>query len=178
MHARIALCVLFALTASAQSVRTVAGGGTADGRPAIFVPVAPAGMAVDSRHRLYFSDAGRVRRLNANGLLETYAGNGARSHGGDGGRALNASLSGGRIVFDANDNLYIADDDRIRRVDNSTGVITTVAGGGTHVLLGDGLPATAVALDLLSAVALDRHGDIVFAQSQGIRRITKSGTIE
>lgn len=176
-------CVLvsvLALTASAQSVRTVAGGGTADGRPVLFVPVEASWMAVDSHQRLHFADSGLIRRIGANGLLETYAGTGSRSYGGDGGSAVKASLAGGGLVFDANDNLYIADHDngRIRRVDARTGIITTIAGGGSRFQIGDGLPATAVALDVLPAVTIDRNGDIVFSQSQGIRRITKSGTLE
>jgi len=46
---------------------------------------------------------------------------------------------------DTNGNLFIADtyNNRLRRVDASTGIITTVAGNGQFSFAGDGGPATA-----------------------------------
>ncbi len=50
---------------------------------------------------------------------------------------------------DASGNIYIADsgNNRIRRVDAVTGIITTVAGNGTASFTGDGGLATAASLN-------------------------------
>jgi sugar lactone lactonase YvrE len=180
---RPVLCVLFAIAWSvhAQSIFTIAGGGTPDGRPAVATPFTVGSMAFDSRGRLYFSDGTRVKRINSNGLLETVAGNGAQAFAGDGGNALLAAFSGGAIAFDGNDNLYIADDynGRIRRVDAKTGIITTIGGGGDHTIhFGDGLPATAVSLDTLLDIMIDHDGTVIMVQANAVRRIASDGRIE
>ena len=73
----------------------------------------------------------------ANGIIETIAGNGVYNYNytGDGGAATSATLSNARgDAVDGGGNLYIADagNNRIRRVDSVSGVITTVAGNGIY----------------------------------------------
>ncbi len=70
----------------------------------------------------------------ASGDIVTIAGNGTSGFSGDGGPATSASLYGpAGVTVDAAGNIYIADtcNYRIRKVDASTGSITTVAGNGT-----------------------------------------------
>jgi len=152
------LCVLLLSLSStslrAQSIQTVAGGGSLDGSPATAVGLyGPQGLAFDSAGNLYISQdaANQIVRVDrAIGILTTIAGNGGRGYSGDGIPATSALLNRPReIVFDAAGNLYFADNEnhRVRRVDAVTGIITTVAGGGTPVdQIGDGGPATAAAL--------------------------------
>lgn len=65
------------------------------------------------------------------------------------------------LAMDVWNNIYIADsgNNRIRRVDAVTGIITTVAGNGTAAYAGDGGPATAASLNNPSGVAIDSDGN-------------------
>src|SRR5216684_777126 len=97
------------------------------------------------------------------GLISTYAGNGSISYSGDGGPATNASIyQPYGLAVDANGNLFIADSghSRIRRVDASSGIITTVAGNGIQGYSGDGGPATAAQLGTPYDVKLDSAGNL------------------
>jgi sugar lactone lactonase YvrE len=97
---------------------------------------APAALAFDSRGHLYIADHSnqRIRRVDAlTGIITTIAGNGERGFSGDGGPAIEAAFNApSGLAFDAQDNLYIADaqNHRIRRIDATTGILTTVAGSG------------------------------------------------
>jgi DNA-binding beta-propeller fold protein YncE len=88
-------------------------------------------MALGKDKRLFIADTGnnRIRAVDlAGGTITTVAGNGEPRNFGDGGRAINASLSGPTAVaLDLNGNLYIADagNNCIRRVDVKTQTITT-----------------------------------------------------
>jgi NHL repeat len=72
-----------------------------------------------------------VRRIDADGVITTVAGTGAKGFGGDGDHATTAELNAtAGLAIDRAGNLYIADqgNNRVRRIDTN-GVITTVAGG-------------------------------------------------
>jgi len=95
---------------------------------------------------------------------------------GDGGAATSASLAGpSGVALDAAGNLFIADqsNQRIRRVDGSTGIITTVAGNGTSGFSGDGGAATSASLASPIGVALDAAGNLFIADqlNHRIRRV-------
>jgi autotransporter-associated beta strand protein len=96
--------------------------------------MAPQGIGIDSSNNVYFSDGAhdRVRKILAsNGNVYTVAGNGTYGTSGDGGLAVNASLSGpGGLSFDSSNNLYIPDGNRLRKVIASTGIINTIASFG------------------------------------------------
>ena len=69
------------------------------------------------------------------GIIITVAGSGVPGSWGDGGPAIHADLNQPKgVACDAAGNLYIADtmNDRVRRVDAATGIITTVAGNGSN----------------------------------------------
>ncbi len=102
------------------------------------------------------------------GTIGTVAGNGLASYGGDGGAATAAQIdfpSG--VAVDAAGDLFIADTDnnRIREVNASTHVITTVAGNGNYGYSGDGGLATNAELDSPYGIAVDAAGDLFIADS-------------
>jgi len=77
--------------------------------------------------------------------------------------------------------LYIGDGDnnRIRRVDAVTGIVTTIAGTGASTDSGDGGPATSAGVAQPTGITLDAAGDVYFSNWSRVRRIdAKTGTIE
>jgi len=170
-------------------ISTAAGTGSGffggDGGPATSATLAQlAGLALDAAGNLFIADSSnhRVRKVDTNGNISTVAGNGAGGYGGDGGLATAASLffPDGQAV-DANGNLYIADtrNQRIRRVDATTHVISTVAGTGTSGYSGDGGPAGSALLSFPEDVAVDALGNIYIADGNNnrIRKVDTSGNI-
>jgi uncharacterized repeat protein (TIGR01451 family) len=170
-------------------ITTVAGGGrfgrsNGDGGPATAAFLnGPQDVAFDADGNLYLSEAGRhrIRKVDAEGIITTFAGT-TGGFSGDGGAATSAQLyvpSG--IVFDPSGNLFIADtfNNRVRKVD-AHGIITTVAGTGEGFpFSGDGGPAMAANLSFPSDVAVQGSGNLFVSESRNnsVRRIDTSGTI-
>jgi len=158
--AAVLLCAPFVY---AQSIFTIAGGGTDAGQLATAIPIhGPRGLLLDKGGNLYYVEIGaaRVRKIDAaTQRVSDVAGNGGSGFGGDNGPATVATLNGPtNIAFDSEGNLFIAerDNNRIRRVDAKSGIITTLAGGGQQPegSLGDGGPAA-------SAVLLSPYGVVI-----------------
>ena len=173
--------------ASTGFISTVAGDGTpgfsGDGGLATNTSLnAPWDVAVDASGNLYIADTQnhRIRRVDsATGFISTVAGNGTPGFSGDGGLATSASLiNPSGVAVDASGNLFIADDlnHRIRRVDASTGTITTVAGTGTNTFSGAGGPATSAGLNFPRRVAVDASGNLFISDTSNgrIRRVDAS----
>jgi len=139
----------------------------------------PSALAFDSSGNLYFADQRRhviLRVDHATSLLSTVAGNGTQGYSGNLLLATLASIdSPAGIAFDTSGNLYLADthNQRIRRVDAVTGMITTVAGTGQPGFSGDGASASAASLNLPRGLILDASGNLYLADSrnQRIRQI-------
>ncbi|MEO6324750.1 MAG: hypothetical protein ABIT01_16635, partial [Thermoanaerobaculia bacterium] len=169
-----------------QTIQPYAGGGAGDGRPATSIDFSDAfGLARDAAGNLYVAERGanRVRRVDSgNGTISTVAGNGGRGFAGDNGPATAAVLDGPcGLAIDPDGNLVIADtgNGRVRLVDKVTGLIRTIAGGGSPAdNLGDGGPATAASLGLPRGITYDRNGNLYIADSSydrhHIRKVTKS----
>jgi len=169
-------------------ITTVAGTGEeghgGDGGPAVMAQLSgPHGLAVDGSGNLYIAETpnDRIRRVDTSGVITTVAGTGETGHGGDGGPAVMAQLSGPHgLAVDGSGNLYIADtwNDRIRRVGTS-GVITTVAGNGKRGYSGDGGPAVMAQLSGPHGLAVDGSGNLYIADAWNhrIRRVDTSGVI-
>jgi sugar lactone lactonase YvrE len=165
-------------------ITTVAGTGTAgdagDGGPASAAQLSsPFGVVLDDDGHLYVSDSvtDRVRRISATtGVITTVAGTGVAGYSGDGGAATAATLDAPlAITLDDAGNLFVADSANfaVRRVDATTGVITTVAGTGAIGFNGDGIPATTAQLRTVTGLAVDAAGHLYLADSnsQRIRRV-------
>ena len=142
----------------------------------------PSAVTLDGAGNLYIADTGNnvVRMISAaTGIITTVAGNGSGCGGqtdnvGDGCPATSAKLSSPQgVTVDFGGNLFIADtaNQRIRRVDAVTGIITTVAGDGftkpdgSGGYTGDGLPATAAELNGPEAIAFDPSLNMFIADS-------------
>ena len=138
----------------------------------------PGGVVVDPKNGdVYVADSNNdvIRRFDArNTNIEPVAGNHDSGSGfsGDNGLAIGAQLDTPDGVAIAPDgDLVVADsrNDRIRRVDRPTGVITTIAGSGETGYDGDDKPAVEAALDTPSAVAVAPNGDIYIADTLNYR---------
>ena len=174
------------------TIDTVAGGKVPSGVSAQNVAFGLiTGVTKDPSGNLVFCDSTTnvIRRINADGTIQTIAGVGISGFGGDGGQATSALLNGpGYPKYDAAGNLYFADVEnfRIRRIDTS-GTITTVAGTGirptTGVVVSGPLglngPAVQAQIDRVSDLAIDTAGYVYFVDNLiELRRITPSGGIE
>lgn len=174
------------------TISTIAGNGngvfTGDGGPATAAALqAPNGLAVDQNGTVYVADFGnsRIRRISANGTIDTYAGNGTLGFSGDGGPAVNAQFlavtsTHQGLAIDAGGNLYIADPDnsRIRKV-TPQGIISTYAGKGPSLFGGDGGSATQAGLTLPGGLGIDAAGNLFISDQNNsrIRRVTPAGVI-
>ena len=179
------LCLSSAAVAAGQTytLQTIAGSG-ANG-PATTSPLQqPEGVAIDGLGNVYFADAGdnRVRKILTNGTIETLAGNGQAGFSGDSGPAISARLNRPYgVALDLAGNLYIADlgNARVRMID-TTGTISTFAGGGTSAVSGSSnLAATAAQLVAPRNVAIDIPGNLYISDfsAQQVFRVSPSGVI-
>ncbi|MGA2739283.1 MAG: hypothetical protein ABSG65_17820, partial [Bryobacteraceae bacterium] len=158
---------------AAGIIATVAGNGTSgfsgDGGPATGASLSqPVGVAVDASGNLFIADTSnnRIRKVSASGIVTTVAGSGTQGFSGDGGPATAASLwQPGGIAVGASGDLIIADsgNNRVRMV-SASGIISTVAGGGS-AYPGDGGPATSASLYGPVGVVLDASGNLFIADS-------------
>lgn len=146
---------------------------------------APGGLALDGAGNLYIADTGNnvIRKITAaTGWITTVAGDGTLGYGGDGSLATAAGVELNKpwgVTVDVAGNIYIADtyNQRVRRVDAITGIITTAAGNGTPSGLGDGKgtfsgdngAANAAGLSQPFAVAFDAYGDMFIPDSANNR---------
>lgn len=146
----------------------------------------PTGVWVDANHNIYIvdKDNDRIRIVSSSGVITTVAGSStANVYAGDGGKATQASLNlPNGIAFDATGKImYIADtgNNVIRKVDTSSGIITTVAGNNFNAYSGDGGPATSASLSLPTGVALDGAGNLYIADTNNscIRKVTADQVI-
>jgi Bacterial Ig-like domain (group 3)/NHL repeat len=166
---------------------TIAGNGSAgysgDNGPATAAELhGPDGVTFDSAGDLFIADSGNnvVREVvKATGDIITVAGDGTAGYNGDNGPATAAELNFPRTVaVDSAGDLFIADTDnnRIREVIRSTGVIITVAGNGTAGYNGDNGPASVAELNHPFFVALDPAGDLLIADTDNnrIREVIRS----
>ena len=165
-------------------ITTIAGNGTAtfagDSGPATSASLSsPFGLALDSAGNIYVADTNnhRIRRIDTNGIITTFAGTGAAGFSGDGGTPTAAQLSSpAGVLVDGSGNVYIADanNQRVRKV--SGGVISTIAGSGTSGFGGDGAAATAALMRNPTALALDPAGDLVIADRNNnkVRKVSSA----
>ena len=156
-------------------ITTLAGTGQArfsgDGGPADQAALnEPAALALDGQGRLFVADQSnnRVRVVHlTTGLMATFAGTGSATYDGEAVPATSASLAGpsGLVVNDGR--LYIADtfNGRIRAVDLSTNLISTVAGDGGEYRFQSPAEPPSTSLSRPSGLAVDPHGHLYVTDS-------------
>jgi len=129
------------------------------------------GLVLDTSGFLYFADSDnhRIRRVEffdddyQTGVVTTVVGNGVQGFGGDGGPAVDAMLDFPQdMELGPDGRLYFADcnNNRVRAVDLTTGVIETVAGSGTRAYSGDGGSALDAELNRPFGIAFDLDGNL------------------
>lgn len=158
------------------AITTVAGTGeqgfSGDGDRATEARLnSPSGVAVDRKGNILIADTfnHRIRIVDGRtGIISTLAGTGEQGAAGDEGLAVRAQLADpSGIVVDGEGNLLIADsaNHRIRKVNRTNHVITTVAGTGVAGMSGDGGPGVIAQLNNPTAVAVNAAGHVVIADT-------------
>ena len=160
-------------------IDTFAGNGDkargGDGGPAREASILGArAVCMDGAGNTYIAEreGNGIRVVDANGIMGTLAGrDSVLGYSGDGGPALDATWAGPKgIRCDAAGNVIVVDTENhaIRRIDATTGIVTTIAGGqlGGH---GDGGPATGAGLDRPHGCEIAPDGSIYIADSNNHR---------
>jgi hypothetical protein len=158
------------------AITTIAGDGAywyrGDGGPATSARLhSPSGLALDANGNLWVADTanGRVRIVTPAGQISTVLG---------GNGQLNSPLG---LALDASGDLFIADAAgyRVREIVGVQGTLLTVAGTGAPGLGGEGLLASASALNAPNGIAI-AAGGVVYVADTGnhrVRRINSAGGI-
>jgi hypothetical protein len=132
------------------------------------------GSATDAQGDVYLGDPGnhRVRKVDPNGTITTFAGNGAPTVAGDAGPATDASINSPvAVAVGLDGSVYVADDvgGRVRRI-GPDGIISTVAGSGLPGKVGSngdcGLAIDAT-LTSPSSLAVGRDGRLYIGEMDG-----------
>jgi Secretion system C-terminal sorting domain/NHL repeat len=189
MKKLLLLLVIVPICAWGQVITTVAGNGSpnysGDNGLAInagigYIPR----VAFDSFGNYYFATRlhHRVRKVDTNGVITTVAGTGTAGYNGDSILATIAMInSPNGVVLDRNGNIFIADkyNNRIRRIERTTGIITTIAGTGIAGYNGDSLLATSTQLNYPQYITIDTIGNLYINDgfNNRIRKVTPAGII-
>jgi hypothetical protein len=169
-------CVVRKVNTTTGIINTIAGNGTCgetgDGGLATAAELyGPSISDVDINGNFYIVEynGSRVRKVTAStGIITTVAGNGTLGFTGDGGAATSAELKlPTNMALDTAGNIYIADsgNNRIRYVNNSNGLISTIAGKGSAAYSGDGAAATSAAINAPTGIILDGTDNLWIADS-------------
>src|SRR5206468_3328744 len=137
------------------------------------------GLARDRAGNLFVADETQIWRVDSvTGVATTVAGLGngcpQETDGlGDGCPATHVDLGSiGGVAVDSKGNVLLATGSRVRRVNASTHIITTVAGNGDEAYSGDNGPATSAGV-AAAQVAVDGVGNLFIAEppNSRIRRV-------
>lgn len=168
--------IVIKISVKTRKARVVCGIGRAgysgDGGPAGKASFnKPGGIVKDRQGNLYINDIANnvIRKVDKNGIVKTYAGDGAFSYGGDGQKAVDASFN---EIYNINIDpegkmLYLCDymNNRVRRIDLQSGFVETVAGNGERGYAGNGGGPLDACLDRPVSVCLDSCHNIYIAES-------------
>ncbi len=181
------ILLLLPIYSDAQIITTIVGKGTVgfsgDGGLATMAEISyPRQTAFDRSGNLYITDRNnqRIRKVTPSGIISTIVGSGMAGYSGDGGPATMARItSPSGVVVDSLGNVYLCGGPNTLRKVDTAGIITTFAGTGTNGFSGDGGPATAAQIYDPQELAIDRLGNIYFADvaNQRIRMVNTLGII-
>ncbi len=186
----ILISISVVYSTNAQIITTFAGNGTSsgvvgDGGPATNASINGAnGGAFDKQGNYYVADilGHRVRKVTPSGIITTVAGTGSSGSTGDGGAATLAKIDNPTaVVVDKFGNIILGDSNskKVRKVDVTTGVITTIAGTGVLGYNGDNIPATNAEIGAVQDICMDKSGNLYLADQTNyrVRRIDTLGII-
>ncbi|HRO44098.1 MAG TPA: T9SS type A sorting domain-containing protein [Flavipsychrobacter sp.] len=129
------------------------------------------GICVDGAGNIYFADGNnrKIGKINSQGIITNYCGNGMFAINGDGGLAVNAStLASRKIRLDKNENIYLPDG-YVRRINNLTGIIEAVVGTTSSGFSGDGGPAFQAQLHNPASAFPDKKNNLFIADQLNYR---------
>lgn len=141
----------------------------------------PSGVAVDSAGNLYIADRfnHRVRKVDASGIITTFAGNGVQGLSGDGGPATSAEIGNPRGVTIQGNRLMIsnAGGSRIRVVNLTSQIINTFAGSVTG-FDDDGNPPLLTEFNRTTGMLFMPDGSLLVLDTanERLRLVTATGT--
>jgi hypothetical protein len=143
----------------------------------------PSGVAIDSIGKFFICDYGNscIRVVDTSGIINTYAGDGIDGYCGDNIPALSSCMeSPYGIALDSRGHLFIADhgNQRVREVLLNDTIIT-FAGTGAPGFSGDSGAATAAKIYTPDKVAVDKYGNVYFADQSNmrVRKVDTNGII-
>jgi uncharacterized protein (TIGR03437 family) len=156
---------------------------------------APNDVAIDPSGAVYVADLGnsRIRRIGADGIVNTIAGDGKFRYLGEGTPALATPLATegilkatfvgtSAILMDPSGALYVSQTsgNRVSKIVN--GVVTTVIGTGNATSTGDGGPAINASVSSPIGLAQDPGGNLYVWEGDAItlariRKISPAGTV-
>jgi DNA-binding beta-propeller fold protein YncE len=164
--------------ARADQLVLVAGGGTdKDHVPATKAKlIAPFGVDFDKGGNMYIVEltGERVLRVDPRGMLTIAGGTGKKGSGGDGGPATLATFNGMHSLAISRDGfVYLADtlNNRIRKLDPASGIITAFAGTGKKGYAGDGGPALKADFNGIYSLAFNAAGTKLYLDDLENRRV-------
>lgn len=156
-------------------IKTVAGNGVpgfaGDGALAVFAQLTrPRGVYLDSVGDIFIADSGnsRVREVLFNKNIATFAGNGTLSYSGDTFSGTDAAVNFPTgVALDGAGDVFVADTQNnvIRDLVASTGLMQTVAGRGTAGSSGNGGNPTNALLNAPAGVFSDAVGNLFIADT-------------
>jgi trimeric autotransporter adhesin len=161
-------------------ISTIAGKGNSgtyvEGGLAKNVRIEPLGIAVENGGNLLIATNYTIHSVDAStNTIQTLIGNGSPSFEGDGYNAVLAQLHQPSSIYKTTTGFYIADagNNRIRKVNPSTSLISTIAGNGAFAFSEDGVPAVQASLYSADVLTVDLEGNVYFVErySNRIRKI-------
>ena len=135
-------------------------------------------VQTDSSGNIYFMQNfldNRIRKVNkSTGIITTVLGGNSSTPSLDGSLGVNATITNGVFAVDRAGNIFYFDNNKIRKVDNQTGIISTIAGQANPGKTGDGGLAKDAQIAYPSLIHVDNQNNIYLYGDNSIRKISGS----
>ncbi|KAG2388882.1 hypothetical protein C9374_000321 [Naegleria lovaniensis] len=168
-------------------VTTIAGnpnGALGDGYSALQTQLnGPTAVVVKKNGEILFVETSshKVRKISTSGIVSTVAGTGLQGYSGDGGAATNAKLNfpRGLALNSVTGDVFIVDfgNYRIRRINATSGVISTVVGNGVNGFSGDSGLAISARISSVPSLFVSSSNELYFPDGHRVRKVSSSGVI-